>query len=146
MLPGVAAYSQQPACKIVSIETAQSRVRITYDLVGSRDAKYTITLYLQRENDPNSMRKLLKVDGDVGEDVLAGSSLTIIWDKSEVLNPAEGVRYQFAIELRQASGGGIPWYMYAGAAVVGGVVYFAVKPAKAEEVKDTRSIPYPPSR
>jgi hypothetical protein len=126
----------------------QNRMRITYDLVGSKGTKYVVTLYLQRENDPNSLRKLLKVEGDIGDDLLAGSGLVITWDKSEFANPVEGAKYQFALELRQADSGGIPWYMYAGAAVVGGVVYFAVRPAQEEQkkVEDTRTIPLPPIR
>jgi hypothetical protein len=144
---GIPAYSQQPTGKFVNIETVQKRMRITYDLIGSRETKYVVTLYLQRENDPNSLRRLLRVEGDVGDDMLAGSGLTITWDMSEIANPVEGARYQFALELRRADSGGIPWYLYAGAAVVGGVVYFAVRPAKEEKkIEDTGTIPLPPPR
>ncbi len=145
-LPGAFAYSQQPTCKFVSIETRQNRICVTYDLVGSADTKYVVTLYIQRENDPGSLRTLEKVKGDVGEGRSAGMKLTIYWDKTEIPDPVEGARYQFALEVRQAESGGLPWYLYAGAAVVGGVVYFAVRPESKGTTADTRTVPYPPAR
>jgi len=145
-VPGSVAYSQQPACKFVSIETRGNRICVTYDLVGSVDTKYVVTLYIQRENDPGSLRKLEKVKGDVGDDRPAGMKLTIYWDKTEISDVVEGVRYQFALEVRQAEGGGLPWYLYAGAAVVGGAVYFAVRPESKSTPADTRTVPFPPPR
>lgn len=142
----IPAYSQQPTAKIVSIKVTQNPLCITYDLYGSADQKYVVVLYIQRENDPSSLRKLEKVEGAVGEGNFAGSGRTICWDKNEIASPIAGARYQFVLELREAKGGGIPWYLYAGAAVVGGVVYFAVKPEKTQENPVTRSVPIPPPR
>jgi len=141
-----AVFGQPGSCKITGIATHQNKVSITCELSGSPDEKYIVYLYLQRENDPNSLRKLEKVEGDVGEEKQAGAKLTIVWDNTELSDVVEGARYQFAIQLRTVQGGGFPWYLYAGAAAVGGVVYFAVKPESKTETPGIHAIPFPPSR
>jgi hypothetical protein len=145
-LDNIPAYSQQPTGKIASVKTNQNSVCLTYDLSGSTEKKYEVVLYLQRENDPFSLRKLEKVEGDVGEGNYAGSGRTICWDRNEITNPIVGARYQFVLEFREAKGGGLPWYLYAGAAVVGTAVYFAVSPGKSQEKAEPKSIPLPPPR
>ncbi len=143
-----AGYAQnQPTGRIVSVEIGQNPVRIIYDLNGSLDEDYVVILYLQRENDPNSLKKLEKVTGDVGEGKFSGSGRTIYWDRAEMPEVIGGARYQFALEFRKA-GSGLPWYIYAGAAVVGGVVYFAVKPPPPPppEIVVPPSVAMPPAR
>jgi hypothetical protein len=106
-----------------------------------------VILYIQKENDPKSMRQLEKVSGDVGEGKFSGLQRTIYWDRAEVSDAVGGARYQFALEFRKA-GSGLPWYLYAGAAFVGGVVYLAVKqpPPSTPDVVVPPSIPLPPGR
>jgi hypothetical protein len=148
LVQATAGFAQiQPTGRIVSIAVDQDPVRITYDLTGSADEEYVVILYLQRENDPRSIRKLEKVSGDVGEGRFSGSRRTIYWDRTEVPDAVGGARYQFALEFRNA-GSGLPWYIYAGAAVVGGAVYLAVKqpPAPTPEAVAPASIPLPPGR
>ena len=137
----------QPTGRIVSVSLDRDPVRIMYDLAGSAEEDYVVILYLQRENDPNSMVRLEKVSGDVGEGKFSGSRRMIDWDRNELQNPVSGARYQFALEFRKA-GTGLPWYIYAGAAVVGGAVYLAVKPSPAPtpEVAVPAGIPMPPVR
>ena len=137
----------QPTGRIVSIAVDQDPVRIIYDLMGSPDEEYVVILYIQRENDPKSMRQLEKVSGDIGEGKFSGVRRTMYWDKAEVSDAIGGARYQFALEFRKA-GSGLPWYLYAGAAVVGGAVYLAVKqpPSSTPDIVVPPSIPLPPGR
>lgn len=142
------AHSQVPSGKFVSITADADTVRIAYELLGPVAEGYIVSLYLQRENEPNSLRKLEKVSGDVGEIKLAGVRRTIYWDKREVADPIAGARYQFALEFRRAGGSGLPWYLYAGGAVVGVAVYLAVKPPSPPpgEIVVIPTIPIPPAR
>ncbi len=147
-LQATTGYAQnQPTGRIVSIAIDQDPVRITYDLTGSPDEDYVVILYIQKENDPRSLRKLEKVSGDVGEGKFSGSRRTIYWDRAEVPDAVGGARYQFGLEFRNA-GSGLPWYIYAGSAVVGGLVYLAVKqpPPPTPDVVVPPSIPLPPGR
>ena len=147
-LQGIPSYSQQPAGKIVSLSMDQNPVRITYDLIGSAEEEYDVALYLQRENDPNSMQKLEKVSGDVGKGKFAGPQRIIYWDKTEIKTPAGGMRFQFALDIRLAKSRGLPWYLYAGGAAVGIAVYLAVRPPPdvIEDPVVQPTIPTPPPR
>ena len=148
LLQGIPGYSQQPAAKIVSLAMDQNPVRITYDLIGSAEEEYEVALYLQRENDPNTLQKLEKVSGDVGTGKFAGAQRTIYWDKTEIKSQIGGMRFQFALDIRKAGGGSLPWYLYAGGAVVGVAVYLAVKPPPPppNETIITPTVPIPPPR
>jgi hypothetical protein len=142
------AHAQAPPGKFVSITVETDSVRIAYELFGPVAEEYIVTLYLQRENEPNALRKLDNVSGDAGEGKFAGVRRTIVWDKREVANPVAGARYQFALEFRKAGGSGLPWYLYAGGAVVGVAVYLAVKPPPPPppDIIVVPTIPIPPPR
>ncbi len=149
-LPGCSvASAQAPTGAITSININQDPVVIVYDLVGSTEEEYEVTLFIMKENDESSKKKLEGVSGDVGVGRFAGLGRRILWKKSELRDPEEGVRYQFALEIRQASGFGIPWYFYPGAVVAGVGVWLAVKhPASTAPSPEAPAptIPRPPDR
>jgi len=132
---------------ITSIDLSRNPVTITFDLIGSADEEYEVVLYIMLENDQVSKIRLEHVKGDIGEGKFAGVGRRIMWDKFELKNPKEGAKYQFALELRKASSGGIPWYLYPAAAAAGVVVYIAIKkPPSPSETVVVKQIPVPPDR
>ena len=141
------AISQQISGEITETRRNGNEWVITYTLNAPPDVDYEVTLYVMRENDPLSKRKLASVKGEVGEGKYAGVGRKIYWDGGEFPNAIEGMNYQFALNVRMVKGGGLPWYLYAGAAAVGGVAYFAiVKKESPPPQQQTSSIPLPPPR
>lgn len=140
------AYSQSPTVTFTSIDLNRNPVTITFNVIGSVEEEYEIILYIMLENDKASKIKLEKVEGDVGEGKFAGVGRQIRWDRLELKNPREGAKYQFALEIRKASGGGIPWYLYPAAAAAGVVAYIAVKKPSSPPSTVASQIPIPPAR
>lgn len=140
------AYSQNPTGMITSIDLSRNPVTITFDLIGSADEEYEVVLYIMLENDQVSKIRLESVKGDIGEGKFAGVGRRIQWDRRELKDPREGAKYQFALEIRRVSGGGIPWYWYPTAAAAGVAVYFAIQRPSSQPESVVKQIPVPPAR
>jgi hypothetical protein len=126
-------------------------VEISYDLLGPSDVEYNVSVaLLVRSQASPQRRKLEDVTGDVGIVPGPGKGRRIVWDMSgEFPSPLPGAEYEFEVSASIRRGGGISWYLYAGAAVlVGGIAYLAIKPPAKEEEQQTvmKSIPIPPER
>ena len=139
----------------VDVENVRAQVKsegvieITYDLVGSADAEYEVQLFLVSGIGGSAQsRRLENASGDVGIVKIIGKGRRITWAmKTEFPNPLPGMEYEFEVTASIRTGGGLGWYVYAGAAVlVGGVAALVIKPPAKEETGTQKTIPLPPSR
>lgn len=97
---------------------------ITYDLKGSPDERYEVTVVMLRE-DVSSFRIVPQnVEGDVGVGFFAGPGRQIIWSyKKDYPAGFQGEGYFFEVRVKSASGDNSWLYYTIGAtAVVGGVI------------------------
>ena len=139
----------------VDVENVRAQVKsegvieITYDLVGPANTEYEVQLFLVSGIGglPQS-RRLENAAGDVGTVKVTGKGRRITWAmKAEFPNPVPGVEYLFEVTASIRTGGGLGWYVYAGAAVlVGGVAALAIKPSATGAAEPQKTIPLPPSR
>ncbi len=125
-------------------------VVITYDLLGAADEEYDVEVFLVMVQQGAPLRrKLAQVTGDVGEVQGSGKGRKILWNmNAELRDPVPGLEYQFEVSAA-ITGGGLSWYLYAGAAVVvGGIAILAIKPPAevAEPPAIVKTIPLPPGR
>jgi hypothetical protein len=118
---------------------------ITYDLKGSPDERYEVTVVMLRE-DVSSFRIVPQnVEGDVGVGFFAGPGRQIIWSyKKDYPAGFQGEGYFFEVRVKSASGDNSWLYYTIGAtAVVGGVIAILLATKEAASVKE---LPFPPGR
>jgi hypothetical protein len=155
-------YSQQIgkiSAKNVIAKSEQDKVIINYDLIGSTDITYTVSIFLIKAQNEELRIKLKNLSGDVGEGKLSGTNRTITWyyhkdiDEKIVSSDILEQDIKFYVEaeyikppetdtgknvepvVKQPDSGISPmWYYVGGAAlVVGGVTAFILSNSKKEE-------------
>ncbi len=141
-------HGQQLAVKNVKFtQRADSKVIVTYDLMGSPSQKYLIELFLLT---PDSEEKiplsLMNLAGDVGMDVRAGKSKKIIWDLlQEFPQGLSGDDFVFKVEAVVQKGKSKKWpWITGGIAVAGGVAYYFLSRPKNSDL--STNFPNPPAR
>lgn len=162
-------YSQEkekiPA-KNVTAKQEEDKVIIKYDLEGSKDTTYTISVYLLKTSDESFKAKLKNVEGDI-EGKLSGTSRKIIWSYSKDMDDKivpgdildQDIKFYVEAEYFKSPitdlismvepevkppDGGIPkiWYYIGGAVLVGGGVTAYLLLNKKEE----NNFPKPPGK
>jgi hypothetical protein len=141
-------YGQELNSEIMSVELkSETEAVITYNLVGDPKAEYEVEVILLSEKDPDFELTLKIVSGDVGKGKFAGEGRTIKWnfgvDFPEV---AVGQHYKFKLIVSKVTGGGIPWYVYAGGSVIVGGLAILLTSKPKEIVDGVKPIPLPPPR
>jgi hypothetical protein len=142
-------YSQE---KIdASFEASEGKIFIYYELKGDPSSEYQIEVKLKRTSDPSFELIPSVMIGDVGKGKFAGGKCTIIWHlNSEEESELEGEDFYFdVIAEKIEEGGGIPWWVYAGTAAVGGGVaafFLLNKSDNGDETTPTVPFPNPPGR
>lgn len=121
-----AVFSQEPAVQNVRfIQRADSKVEVTYDLIGNPAQKYAVRLSLVKSGSraafPISKESL---SGSVGEAVSPGRGLRILWNlPKDYPRGLDGEGFVFIVEVYEMKRGGsaAPW-LIGGLGVGGGVV------------------------
>ena len=124
----------------VSFEDRGETISVHYDLSGQYGKKYRILISLSDDNGRTFTIKLKTVSGDVGKDVNPGRNKEIVWQvKMDFPYGLKGSDFVFAVDAEILKGGR-KWPYVVGAAVAGGVVYFATQGKKKTESPTTGSI------
>ena len=144
-LPLHSSAQDTPRAANVRFQASESKVIILYDLRGSRDEHYRVSVFLRKESDPSRSYKPKLVTGDVGENVLPGDGREIVWDlRKEIPAGLEGSDYYFVVSVEEQSSG-FPWWT--GAAVVGaGLISLLVLSSGSDKKLPQSSLPPPPGR
>lgn len=143
-------YSQQ---KIqASFDYSEGKIFIFYEFQGDRTKDYEVEIVLKRTSEPGYSLVPEKLSGDIGEGKFANKKCKIVWE----LNPDEeslfeGEDFYFDVAANEIStGGGIPWYVFAGGAVVAGgtaaILLLGKKDSDGTTTPPTSGFPTPPDR
>ncbi len=125
-----AGFSQNVSVTNLSYSLRVSDVVVHYDLNGPPDKSYDVSLVLKRDSEPYFKMQPKSVSGQVGTGEFAGRGREIVWHLyRDVPSGLDGNDYYFEVNASMIvpeKGGGIPWYYFAGGALVGGAaaVYF----------------------
>jgi hypothetical protein len=122
--------SDDLAVRNVRFEINGELVRIWYDLFGSPDQLYRVSVTLKRQSDPTFSATPIHVSGDLGGIVLPGDRRRITWDFfKDFPNGLPGDDYYFVVEVEAPQSEGISpwWWVGGGAVVVGGVIALLAK-------------------
>lgn len=105
-----------------SFEYSDGKIFIYYEFQGNRENDYDVSIQLKRASDPNFELIPEDLTGDIGEGKFAGKKNKITWIINEdEESKLEGEDFYFDVQAAEIkSGGGIPWYVYAGGAVLAG--------------------------
>jgi hypothetical protein len=143
-------FSQQ---KIqASFDYSEGKIFIFYEFQGDRTKDYEVETVLKRTSDPGYSLVPEKLSGDIGEGKFANKKCKIIWE----LNPEdesllEGEDFYFDVLASEIStGGGIPWYVFAGGAAVAGgtaaILLLGKKDSDGTTNTPSTGFPTPPNR
>ena len=131
---------------------SEGKIFIFYEFQGDRTKDYEVEITLKRTSDPDYSLVPEKISGDIGEGKFANKKCKIIWE----LNPEdesllEGEDFYFDVSANEIStGGGIPWYVFAGGAAVAGgtaaILLLGKKDSDGTTTPPTSGFPTPPVR
>jgi hypothetical protein len=141
--------AQEQTAQITSVElTSENEVLITYNLVGDPKADYEVEVILLSEKDPDFELELKTLSGDVGKGKFAGEGRRVRWNvAADFPHAMTGEKYKFKLVVSRVTGGGIPWYVYAGGSVlVGGLAVLLTSKKEEPPPAPERTIPFPPER
>ncbi len=134
-----------------TFDYSEGKIFVFYEFQGDKAKDYEVVISLKRTSDPSFVIVPNKLTGDIGEGKFAGKKCKIIWE----LNPdeeaqLEGEDFYFDVTANEIlTGGGIPWYVFAGGAVLAGgtaAVLLLTKKSSDESNPPTSSFPTPPIR
>lgn len=121
-----------------------SRVIVTYDLLGDPDKEYTVILSIfipaSRKKVPVSLRSLT---GAVGKAIKPGRGLEIVWDlRRDYPDGLEGDGFRFIVDayLQQKKSSKLPWIL-AGLVAAGGAAFLVTTGGQPAATPD---LPAPP--
>ena len=120
---------------------------INYDLAGGADAKYKVQVIMKKENDPSFSIAPVTLEGNVGENVTAGTNREIRWYyRQDYPQGFQGEGYFFEIQVQELKGQSTwVYYMVGAAAVTGGVVALLLS-RNQNSTPPQVELPMPPDR
>jgi len=123
-------------------------VIVTYDLKGSPEDEYAVSLELRSDADPGFFFRPRVVSGDAGKGRFAGSGRRIVWNvKEEFPAGLPGNDYYFVVDAAPLSTGISPFVWIAtGAAVTAGAAAIILSPKKTTPAATQSQFPPPPGR
>jgi hypothetical protein len=123
-------------------------ITINYDLKGSADNKYAVTVVMKKDKDDSFLVAPKTVEGDVGDGFFAGNNREIRWYfRNDYPQGITGEGYYFEIQVKVVSTGG-GWIIYAlgGVALAGGLVALVFTKSGDNPPGPSGVLPLPPGR
>ena len=134
------ATGQDTQVSNVRFEDRGETISVRYDLSGAYGKKFKIVISLSDDKGSTFTIKPQTVRGDIGKNVSPGRNKEILWQvKADFPYGLKGSDFVFAVDAEMQKSGG-RWPYVVGAAVVGGVVYFATQGSKETKSSTTGSI------
>lgn len=131
----------------VSYAVSGGKIFIKYDLLGSNDQAYNVSLALKRSSSDNIIYVPKTVSGDIGEIHSAGKDKQIIWEiKNDFPQGLSGEDYYFVVQAEKIdeSSNFLTWAGIGVAAIVTAVTYLII--GKNDSDNPESSFPPPPNR
>jgi len=148
-MPWQAFAGDDLAVRNVRFEINGELVRIYYDLSGSPDKLYRVSVTLRKQSDPTFSAVPVHVSGDLGGIVLPGDKRRVTWDfLKDFPGGLQGDDYYFVVEVEAPASEGLStwWWVGGGAVVVGGVIAILAKGGSTNPPQPSPQFPTPPSR
>lgn len=136
-------YSQDTRLSDITFNVLSENIEISYNLDGDSDSQYMIECYLKNDQQVNFNYKLVLVRGDIGKGNFVGESKIIVWEYlKEFPDGLTGDHFYFNITAEEVSGG-LSWYYYVGAAVVGSAAAILLGVEADEKVTEPTYATFP---
>jgi hypothetical protein len=140
--------NEDPKSSNVKWTTKNDVIIINYDLTGSPDDKYIVSVLMKKENDETLIIQPLTMEGDVGEGFFSGNNKEIRWYyRRDYPQGFPGKGYYFEIQVKEISQSNpLLYYIAGGVAVVGGLVALLASKNQTNEPPPAGDLPFPPVR
>lgn len=140
--------TEDPKSSNVKWTTKNDVIIINYDLLGSPDDKYIVSVLMKKEDDEALVIEPLSIEGDVGEGLFSGTNREIRWYyRKDYPQGLTGKGYYFEIQVKTISQSNmLIYYIAGGAAVVGGLVILLASKGQSTELPPAGDLPLPPVR
>lgn len=143
-----------PQVKNVRVQVAGPMVYLYYDLLGSPQKVYRVTITLKSRTDSTFSYTPLSTYGDIGDDVFAGTDWRVAWNYSKELEGSwKEDDYYFVLEATvRVSDREVerwyqnPYYIAGGAAAVGLLALLIFGGKKTTSPPASTDFPAPPGR
>lgn len=134
-------FAQEVSVKNVTFNLQNNAIHLIYDLIGSSNSKYNISIQLLRKSDSTFSFVPEQVSGDIGDGIRPGIKRKIVWDiQNELKVKLKGNDYFFKINAEYVEESS-SWYYYLGGALATGAITWVIIPPKEE-----KKIADPPGR
>jgi hypothetical protein len=139
--------SDESSVKNLSINKDGNSLIINYFIDADLNDEFDVSLFLMDGSNRNFEKQLQRLVGDYGKGKFSGDMKTIYWNWKEEFNGGIDNQNLFMLLRAEKVGKGIPWYVWAGGAIVGGVTAILLKgKSSSEGGTNTVNIPTPPPR
>ena len=140
--------NEEPKSSNVKWTTKNDVIIINYDLSGSPDDKYIVSVLMKKEDDETFIIQPLTVEGDVGEGLFSGTNREMRWYyRRDYPQGFPGKGYYFEIQVKEISQTNMMiYYIAGGVAVVGGLVALLASKNQTNKPPDAGDLPFPPVR
>ncbi|HZY09729.1 MAG TPA: hypothetical protein VFF29_01100 [Bacteroidota bacterium] len=140
---------EEPRVSSVDWKVVGDIILITYDLVGSTEESYEISVVLLREKDPSFKAIPKSLAGDVEKGNFVGKGREIRWEyKKDFPEGLQGEDFYFEVSVQTISGGSSLLYIVIGGAVAAGgaVALLGGKKSESTPGPPGTELPSPPPR
>lgn len=106
-----------------TFEYSNHKIIIHYEFQGDPTKEYKVSVFLKRTSDPGFNLVPERMKGDYGKGKYADKKDEITWylTQQEEGSFSHGSDYYFEVTANAIkAGGGLPWYVYVGGAILGG--------------------------
>ena len=125
LVPSLALCGESISVSNVQFAVSENKILITYDLIGSPDESYMITVTLRRKQVSSYQYVPKSVTGDIGEGKYSGTGRQISWDiLRDYPDGLDGDDYYFRIEATMIPKSSYLLYYIGGGAVVAGAAAY----------------------
>lgn len=131
----------------LKLEKTGDNYIINYSLEGDAEDEYEVELFLLDRTKSRFSQKLTALSGAIGKGKFSGINRKINWNWAEEYSGGiENSNLYLELRIEKISGG-IPWYVWAGGAVAGGVAAILLSNGSKSSGGNTQTtLPLPPSR
>jgi hypothetical protein len=146
LLPFTAISGNNASVKNISFVKSGKYVIINYDLFGSSNEEFQITVTMRKRSDTEFEYVPKNAFGDIGT-VRPGMKKRISWSvQQEIAGGIDDKDNYFVIVAESNSSGVSPLIWIGGAAVIGGVAYIILSKKGDDGSNNNQNFPLPPDR
>jgi hypothetical protein len=129
---------------IVDVKKNADTFEIIYNITGSQEDEYEVSLALVRDSDPAFRVVPRQATGKIGTGAFAGRNNSIVWNyKKDMQKEPKGNDYRFDLTVRKVEHGSFPWFWVGMGTAAGGAAAVLLLSKKTDETPSQTTMTIP---